>query len=76
MAVREVVNFKGLKRAGIVANHPSLMDKITNQGFPAGFWAGPNTHLWYVDEVNEWLASRPQERPSKPPYRSREAVAS
>jgi predicted DNA-binding transcriptional regulator AlpA len=63
MAIREVTNFKGLKRAGVVTNHPSLDDKIKNQGFPPGFWAGPNTHVWFVDEVNDWLASRPAERP-------------
>jgi predicted DNA-binding transcriptional regulator AlpA len=74
--VREVVNFKVLKAAGIVANHSTLMDKIRNHGFPAGFWIGPNSHVWYADEVAEWLASRPQERPSEPPYREkRQAVA-
>jgi hypothetical protein len=67
MAVREVINFKGLKKAGVVNNHPSLLDKIKNQGFPPGFWAGPNTHVWFVDEVNNWLASRPPERPGEPP---------
>jgi predicted DNA-binding transcriptional regulator AlpA len=74
MAVREVINFKGLKAAGIVLNWTSLLDKIKHHGFPAGFWAGPNTHLWYCDEINEWLASRPQQRPGKPP-RSREKAA-
>jgi hypothetical protein len=67
MAVREVINFKGLKKAGVVANHPNLKDKIENHGFPAGFWAGPNTHLWFVDEVNNWLVSRPLEKPCRLP---------
>ena len=69
MAIRETINFKGLKRAGVVNNHDSLKEKIKKEGFPPGFWAGPNTHLFYVDEVNAWLESRPLERPSKPNYR-------
>jgi hypothetical protein len=67
-AVKEVVGFKGLKAAGVVNNHVSLQEKIEKQGFPKGFWAGPNTHLFYVDEVNKWLASRPLERPSAAPW--------
>jgi hypothetical protein len=73
-AVKEVVGFKELKAAGIVANHPNLLDKIKNQGFPAGFWVGPNSHRWLVSEINDWLASRPLERPGPPPWAKREAA--
>ena len=76
MAVREVTNFKGLKAAKVVSSHPSLKDKIENEGFPPGFWAGPNTHLWFVDEVNDWLAARPQERPEEKSQILAKSVAS
>jgi hypothetical protein len=63
MTARKLVKFKILKQRGIVDNHTRLKELIEDQGFPPGFWTGPNTHVWWEDEIETWLETRPTERP-------------
>jgi predicted DNA-binding transcriptional regulator AlpA len=62
---RRLVKFNDLKARQIAKNHPSLKDLIEKHGFPPGFWTGPNTHAWWEDEVEMWLAARPTTRPTE-----------
>jgi hypothetical protein len=58
------LRFSDLKARNIVTNWVTLRNWITNEGFPAGKLAGPNTRLWNEPDVAAWLDSRPTE--SKP----------
>jgi hypothetical protein len=68
---RRLLKFADLKRRRIAENHPRLKDLIENQGFPPGFWTGPNTHVWWEDQVEMWLAACPTERPPRPRTKGR-----
>jgi hypothetical protein len=63
MSGRKLVKFNDLKDRRIVENHTRLKDLIEKQNFPPGFWTGPNSHVWWEDEVDGWLAACPTERP-------------
>ena len=52
--------FSDLKAAGIVRNRMTLSRWIKLHGFPAGVLLGPNTRAWRADEVEQWLAGRPE----------------
>ena len=66
---RRLLKFSDLKQRRICENHVRLRDLIEHQGFPRGFWTGPNTHVWWEHEVEAWLEACPTE---KPPCPSRE----
>ena len=70
-ALRELLRFKDLKAARICENHPRLKSLIDHEDFPPGIWTGPNSHCWFSDEVVDWLASRPQQRPPRKPRHKR-----
>jgi hypothetical protein len=57
------IKFADLKAAGIVNNHCALKILIDNHNFPKGRWLGSATHVWTLNEVEQWLANRPVERP-------------
>ena len=57
------IKFADLKAAGIVNNHCALKILIDNHNFPKGRWLGSATHVWTLNEVQQWLANRPVERP-------------
>jgi len=44
--------------------------------FPAGVFLSPNRKAWYEDQILEWQASLPSDKPPprKPPKRKRVAV--
>jgi hypothetical protein len=80
MTGRKLIKFAGLKLRNVVTNHPHLKDLIDKEGFPPGFWTGPNTHVWFEDEVDAWLDSRPTERPPRrnsatPAVQGREGIS-
>lgn len=56
------VRFHNLRSAGLVANWQQLRRLQDEAGFPIGRLLSRNTRVWTLDEVNEWLASRPTER--------------
>jgi hypothetical protein len=58
-----LVQFGDLKTANIVASYCGLELLIRRHGFPPGRWLGASTRVWLVDEVVQWLATRPTERP-------------
>jgi hypothetical protein len=60
---RRLIRFAHFKQRGICENRERLTYLIENQGFPPGFWTGPNTHVWWEDVVEAWLSARPIERP-------------
>jgi hypothetical protein len=60
------LRFADLRARGIVANWPSLQNRIRKNGFPPGRLIGPNARAWSETEVAEWIASRPVERKSTP----------
>ena len=57
------IKFADLKAAGIVNNHCALKILIDDHNFPKGRWLGSATHVWTLNEVEQWLANRPVERP-------------
>ena len=58
---RIIVRFADLKRRKIINNWPTLLRWIEREGFPSGFKLGPNTLVWFEDEIEAWIASRPTE---------------
>lgn len=72
--LRRYVRFNDLVAAGIVTNWVTLGRLQNEQGFPRGILLGPNTRAWAVDEINQWLATRPTARKVAVP-RSRKAQA-
>jgi hypothetical protein len=50
----------------IVTNRPQLDNLIEKHGFPPGRWMSPNCRIWFEDEVQEWLESRPIATENKP----------
>lgn len=65
MSARKLIKFNDLKERRICENHTRLKELIEKQEFPSGFWTGPNTHVWYEDEVDAWLDACPTERPPR-----------
>jgi hypothetical protein len=59
----QFVQFSDLKSANLVASHCGLKLLIERHQFPPGRWLGASTRVWTVEEVRDWLATRPTERP-------------
>jgi hypothetical protein len=57
------LRFADLKARGIVGNWATLKRRIERDGFPPGRMLGPNTRAWPEDEIERWLASRPNWKP-------------
>jgi predicted DNA-binding transcriptional regulator AlpA len=53
------LRYNDLAAKGVVNNRPTLYRWIKRYGFPKGQLLGPNTRAWRIDEVEEWLRSRP-----------------
>ena len=68
------VRFKDLVDARIVASWPSLLRLIETQNFPQGVMLSRNTRAWRLDEVEDWLASRPTARKIVPPRKQQVAA--
>jgi hypothetical protein len=66
-ALPTFVRFADLVTSGIVANWTTLLRLIDAEGFPAGLLIGRNVRAWRLDEVEEWLASRPTARKAVSP---------
>jgi hypothetical protein len=56
------VRFRNLREAGIVFSWEQLSQLIDRYGFPQGRLLSPNTRVWELHEVRQWLESRPVER--------------
>ena len=57
------LQFNDLKAANIARTHRQLNHIIEHQGFPEGRWISDNKRTWTLEEVQQWLASRPATRP-------------
>jgi hypothetical protein len=61
---RPMLRFKHLKARGICENRQRLKVLVERHGFPPGIYTGPNTRMWFPDEIDAWLKARPIERPA------------
>lgn len=59
---KQFVRYKDLFERGVFANRMDVARKVA-AGFPKPLEMGPNTIAWSVDEVEQWLASRPRRAP-------------
>jgi hypothetical protein len=59
---QSLIRFKHLKERGIVENWPQLKRLVENCRFPHGRYLGPNSRVWFEDEIDEWLDARPTNR--------------
>jgi hypothetical protein len=57
------VSYKYLEQHSIVTNRMCLARAIENYGFPKPIALGANRLAWRLDEVEEWLKSRPRRTP-------------
>jgi predicted DNA-binding transcriptional regulator AlpA len=57
-----LIRFRNLKAAGIAENWPHLLALIEKQNFPTGVMLSPNIRAWNVQDVRQWLATRPIDR--------------
>jgi predicted DNA-binding transcriptional regulator AlpA len=56
------IRFRNLKAAGIAENWPHLLALIEGQNFPTGVMLSPNVRAWNIEDVRQWLATRPTDR--------------
>jgi hypothetical protein len=64
--------YPDLREAGIVGNWMQLQRMIDGEGFPSGVLLSRNIRAWPIDEVRQWLATRPSARKVSP-YLKRES---
>jgi hypothetical protein len=70
-----LVQFPDLVASNIVASYCGLATLIKHHGFPVGRWLGSMTRVWTVEEVTDWLASRPTKRPIPQAAKKRDEAA-
>jgi hypothetical protein len=56
-----LLRFADLQARGIVTTWQGLRHLQLHQGFPLGRLLGPSSRVWTVQEISDWLASRPVE---------------
>lgn len=59
MTLSHLLRFPDLKDAGVVNSWQQLNRLISDEGFPPGRKLSPNTRVWTVAEVEEFIQSRP-----------------
>jgi predicted DNA-binding transcriptional regulator AlpA len=59
--VPKFLRLKDLQERGIAPTHQSVRHMQKPENFPLGRLLGPGTRVWTVQEINEWLDSRPVE---------------
>jgi predicted DNA-binding transcriptional regulator AlpA len=57
------VNYRYLEQRSIVTNRMCLARAIENYGFPKPYALGANRLSWDLQEVEDWIASRPRRAP-------------
>jgi predicted DNA-binding transcriptional regulator AlpA len=60
------VRARDIRDAGIARNWPTLTRLIEEEGFPRGVMLSPNIRAWRLDEIEQWLETRPVERKPVP----------
>lgn len=59
MTARKLIRFADLKARGFVDSWPQLKRLVEKHNFPPGRQLSDNTRVWWEDEPDEWLATRP-----------------
>ena len=59
--VPRFLRLSDLQERGIAMTHQAVRHMQKHEGFPLGRLLGPGTRVWTVQEINEWLATRPTE---------------
>ena len=72
--MKKRIRYNDLEAGGIVNSRMTLSRMIRDHGFPPGRLVTPNCRTWTEEEVEEWLANRPEAR--KPLTRKAGTVAS
>jgi hypothetical protein len=73
MGISKFWRFSDLREIGVVRNRVTLRRWIEKEGFPAGLLLGPNTRVWPNDQVEAWIAGRPERREDPPPENEKPA---
>jgi hypothetical protein len=55
------LRLKDLQERNIVTTHQGVRNLQKRQGFPKGRLLGPGTRVWSIEEITDWLATRPIE---------------
>jgi predicted DNA-binding transcriptional regulator AlpA len=61
----KLVRFKYLQDNGIMKDRVALQRAEDLYGFPKAISLGANTRAWYLEEVEDWLRSRPRTEHAK-----------
>jgi predicted DNA-binding transcriptional regulator AlpA len=72
--VPRLLRFKDLQERGIAMTHQAVRHMQIHENFPMGRLLGPNSRVWTVAEVNEWLASRPTEQSRQTKEKTKKSV--
>ena len=59
--VPRFLRLKDLQERGIAMTHQAVRHMQLHEDFPLGRLLGPGTRVWTVQEINDWLATRPIE---------------
>ena len=59
--VPRLLRLKDLQERGIAMTHQAVRHMQLHEDFPLGRLLGPGTRVWTVQEINDWLATRPIE---------------
>lgn len=65
----QLLRYRDLEERGIVRNRVQLKNLVDRHGFPAGRMAGPNSRVWFAEEVYSWLEALPSALEAKPPLK-------
>jgi hypothetical protein len=58
-----LVRFRYLQEEGYIKDRMALARAIEGYGFPKPIALGANTLAWRLEEVENWVASRPRRTP-------------
>src|SRR5215472_1418117 len=72
--VPRFLRLKDLQERGIAMTHQAVRHMQLHEGFPLGRLLGPGTRVWTVQEINEWLDSRPVEVSEQARRRARASI--
>ena len=61
-----LIRFHGLKERGIAGSYTQLSHLVRSCGFPEGRMLSARTRVWTVQEVEDWLSTRPPYSAAKP----------
>ena len=57
--MRKILRFNDLKAAGVVGSWVQLKRLVDQNGMPPGRKLSDHARVWFADEIDAWLESRP-----------------